>query len=246
MNKKSISENSGITNERPKRDWFGYAVSGLIGLLITLGATWYQLYSTEKEASAAEIERLQSVRKSLISIVEEQALNGVKIEPVRITRLIEQRRREQKVDLPITINDVVEQAEFNIASSPHLNINTKEEIKNIFEIFYKEIAERNFEEFPKDFQNSALLNEIATYIQSGRSIEALNSLKKLSISQEENIEELKKNNKPTFIDALIAFFSDIRNTIIFFVSYIVLILIFNEVRKKLIQRRNRRLTGSIW
>jgi len=176
-----------------KRDWFGYILTAIVGLLITLGATWWQTYSAETQASAAEYERLYSVRNSIVSIVEERVLNNLEIDPVVINRLIEQRRREQKVSISLNISDVVDQAEFNIASSKYLPLEKKEEIKNTFKKFHFELSNQNFEDFKEDVFQYDLLNNIASNIKSGNSIEALNGLKRLSLNYNQQIEEINKN-----------------------------------------------------
>lgn len=153
---------------KSKRDWFGYVLTAVIGIVATFLATWYQIAVTEREATAAEIERGRAVRQSVIGIIEEQALNGIKLDADRIGRLIDQRRRDQRVLLQIPTVDVVEQAEFNIASSPYLPVSRKEEIKPIFESLYADVASRSFLSFPDTEPNSELLNELAKQIQEAR------------------------------------------------------------------------------
>lgn len=97
----SAIENT-VATPKKQRDWFGYILTGIIGIVVTVVATWYQLYATDKQATAAEIERSRAVRQSVIAIVEEQALNGIKLEAERITRLIDQRRRDNNVSLPVS------------------------------------------------------------------------------------------------------------------------------------------------
>lgn len=230
-----------VEDVKPKRDWFNLIVGGVIGLLITVCATWYQQYNSDKEATEAELERSQSVRNSVISIVEEQALNNVPIDPARVHRIIEQRRRENKVSLSISINDVVEQAEFNIASSPHLSIHRKEEIKDIFENFYGEIANRTFEEFSDSDQNSQLLNEIARSIKNGKTADALNALKSLNLKNNEKIEELERKARPSYIESFIGFVSDIRNIVVFLSIYLISFVLFKRIRHSIERRRGYRL-----
>jgi len=74
--------------------------------------TWYQAYASQKEFAAAELERAKSIKQSAIAIVEEQVLNAKKLELDRLARLIDQRRRDEKISVPITASEVVEQAEF--------------------------------------------------------------------------------------------------------------------------------------
>ncbi|MBC7377734.1 MAG: hypothetical protein H7346_09945, partial [Burkholderiaceae bacterium] len=126
---KSLSVTNLEVTPGKTRDWFGYILTAVVGILVTVVATWYQLYVSERQASAAELERARAVRQSVISIVEELGLNGKRLEVERIARLIDQRRREQNVSIPISTADVAQQAEFNITSSSYLSIDRKEQIK---------------------------------------------------------------------------------------------------------------------
>lgn len=230
------------SEKKYQRDWFGYVLTAVIGIVVTVVATWYQLSATEREATAAEIERAKSVRQSVINIVEEQALNGIKLEADRISRLIDQRRREQKVSLPIPTTDVVEQAEFNIASSTHLSVERKDQIKSVFDALYADVASRSFQNFPETEPNSALLNELAKQIQEGKTAPALGNLRRLHEINLESVERLSKKAKPGFFEALQRFFSDPISLIVFIVVYVVLVRLVFMLRDR---RKYRGYAGNL-
>ena len=187
------------------RDWFGYILTAVIGILVTVIATWYQLYASERQASAAELERSRAVRQSVISIIEELGLNGKRLEAERIARLIDQRRREQNVSIPISTADVAQQAEFNITSSSYLSVDRKEQIKPIFDALYADLASRSFQVFPTTTPNAALLNELAKEIQDGKTSSALANLRRLQELNAEAVSTLMRKARPTFLDAFMEF-----------------------------------------
>lgn len=226
---------SSKSTDKPKKDWFGYAVTGLVGVVVTILATWYQITVSEEQAATAEKERARSVRQSVIGIVEDQVLNGKKLESERVTRLIDQRRREQGVATGIAVVDVVQQAEFNILSSTYLSVERKEEIKEGFNLFYDEQAAKSFSIFPESSPNSELLNQTAKQIQDGQYAEALSNLRRLQEIHAEALEKLTRENRPTFLEAAVAFFSDPTKVVLFMGLYVVILI----SAAKLIRRRRR-------
>jgi hypothetical protein len=118
-----------ITDERKsKKHWPSLIITTLLGIAATVGVGWYQLSKAERQATLAENERVKIVQESLVSIVEEHVLNDKPIDLGRLTRLIDHRRKEQKVETNITVTEVLEKAEFNIlyfdpqkANSYHLH-----------------------------------------------------------------------------------------------------------------------------
>jgi len=227
-------DTSNASTPKTPRDWFGYILTGIVGILVAVAATWYQLYATERQATAAEVERARAVRQSVISIVEEQSLNGIKLEAERINRLIDQRRREQSVSLQVSTADVVEQAEFNITSSTYIGVDRKEQIKPIFDAFYADLASRSFQSFPPGTPNVALLNELAKQIQEGKTAPALANLRRLQELNLETVSELTKRSKPTFFEAFAEFIRQPTNIAMFVAAYALLL------RVAFILRRRRR------
>ena len=221
-----------VTESKPTRDWFGYILSAIIGLVVTVAATWYQLNVSDKQSAAAEVEKARAVRQHVIAIVEEQALSGKKLEAERITRLIDQRRREHNVSLPVLTADVVEQAELNIASSTYLDVERKEQIKPTFNAFYSDLAARSFKAFPPDTANVELLNELAKQIQDGKTAEALANLRRLQQLHFETTTQLARKNSPTVFDALTEFFTKPLNLLLFALVYTLALIVMLAVKRR--------------
>lgn len=195
-------EESTSEPKKSRRDWFGYIFTTVIGIAATIAVAWYQLYATQTEAAAAELERARAVKQTAVSIVEEQVLNSKKLEIDRLSRLIDQRRRDEKISIPISAKEVVEQAEFNIASSHHLSVERKEEIKPMFDSFYSDLNMKSFQLFQDGSENSAILNRLAKQIQDGKPAEALSSLKQLEEKHLKDIQDAKQKSKIGFVDVL--------------------------------------------
>lgn len=235
------SEAAPTSSPKQPRDWFGYIFSAIVAIVITVAATWYQLYLTDKQATAAEVERSHAVRQSVISIIEEQALNGIRLEPERINRLIEQRRREQNITLTIPISDTVEQAEFNIQSSTYIGIDRKQQIKPVFDAFYAELAARTFQAFPQTTPNSAALNELAKQIQDGKTASALANLQKISDVYNLEVTQLTKKASPTIFEAIGSIFTQPWKLVLLLAAYAVLLFlaVVSRRRRKFREIRDR-------
>ena len=223
--------------EKKSRDWFGYTFTTVVGILATVIVAWYQLYAAQNEAAAAELERARAVKQSAVAIVEEQALNGKRLEVERLTRLVDQRRRDERVSIPITASEIVEQAEFNIASSHHLSVEKKDEIKPIFDAFYTEINARSFQPFSGKTTNAELLNQLAKKIQEGKSSEALPLLKRLDESYSKELAESKRRPSLNFFDAVSEVFSSPIKTAFFLVFFVVYLIGATKVLNHYMRRR---------
>ena len=212
-----------------KKDWFGYIFSTVVGIILTVGGIWYQTYVSQRDALAAEIERARGLRQIAVGIVEEHVLNGRKIEIERLTRIIEQRRRDESITIPIPVTEIVELAEYSIENSRHLTVDRKESMKPIFDLFYEELRTRSFELSVGQLTSSPLLNEAAKQIQEGKTNEALASLKRLDEVLQRDFEQAAKRAKPSITYALLDVFSSPIKTIqvsIYTVIYLILLRIF--------------------
>jgi len=219
-----------------KRDWFGYLVTGVVGVVITVLATWYQISVAEEQVASAEKERWRSVRQSVIAIVEDQALNGKGLEHDRITRLIDQRRREQGVTSAVPVVDVVQQAEYNIFSSTYLGITRKDEIKLLFDAFYLDLASRSFEVFPSTAPNADLLNQLAKQIQEGQNVPALATLRQVQEIHQGTVDKLSREAKPSLFEAFREVFGSPFNVAFLGAVYVSILLLFFKIQKR---RRER-------
>jgi hypothetical protein len=204
---------------KPKKDWFGYLFTTVAGVIATVAVAWFQLYVTQRDAAAAELERARAVRQVAVAIVEEHVLSGKKLELERLVRLIDQRRRDESITVPIPVVEVVELAEFSISSSRHLSVDRKEEMKPLFDAFYAEQRARSFQPLDSEVPSTPLLNEVAKRIQEGKGPEALASLKRLDEVQRKELAEAAKLAKPSVFDAVLDVFSSPKK-IAFLIAFI--------------------------
>ena len=164
---------------KKRRSWIGLTITTLLGVGATIAVGWYQLSRTEAQAALAELERARGVQSSVVSILEEHVLNDKPIALARLARLIDQRRSAQNISLPITLSDVIEEAEFNILKSAYLPFDRKETLKVVFDTLYSDLSARQFVPYSPDAPNADLVNELAIRIQEGKTKEALESLTRL-------------------------------------------------------------------
>lgn len=226
--------------QSPKKDWFGYIFTTLAGVIATVVVAWYQLYVTQRDAAAAEIERARGVRQVAVAIVEEHALNGKKLEFERLARLIDQRRRDEVVTLPIPVSEVVELAEYSILSSRHLSVERKEEMKPNFDAFYADQRARAFQPSGNQVPTAPLVNEVAKLIQNGKPTDALAALKRLDEVQRGELAEANKKAKPSIIEALLDVFSSPAKTGMFLSFILVYFWLTSVVYGALKRQRIRR------
>lgn len=232
----NTTSNLATTPSQPiKRDWFGYIFTTTFGIFATILVAWYQLYSSQNEVATAERERAKAVKQAAVAIIEQHALNGKRLEVERLTRLIDQRRRDESISLPITAAETVELAEFNIASSHHLSIERKEDIKPFFDAFYNDLKSRSFIPSTKGGHSAELLNEIARKIQEGKSAEALAALKRLDEVHSVEVSEIRKDSKIGIFEVVGQILSDpwkVAGLCIGSLLYLRLSLMFLRRKKK--------------
>ena len=230
--------------DRPKRNWLGVVVSAFLGIAATIGVGWYQLYQAEKQAILAEEERARAVRQNLVAIVEEHVLNDRPIDLPRLTRLIDQRRRDERITTPITTAELLEKAEFNILESRYLAFERKQALKKVFDTVYFDLSTRSFAQYPPATANADLLNTLAGQIKDGKTAEALGTLKRLQEAHAKDLQETGAGRPPkTLSDALNQLLKDPWPIVATLVAYI-LFLIWVVRRRPEVIRRIGRILGS--
>lgn len=138
-----------------------------------------------------------------MSIIEEHALNDKPIDVPRLTRLIEQRRRQERVSTPITVAELIEQAEFNILGTRYLAFDRKQALKAVFDSLYSDLSTRSFAPYSSETPKADLLNSLARQIQDGKSTEALETLKRLQEAHFRDLQEARSGRRaPRLSDAL--------------------------------------------
>ena len=222
-------------NSPKKRDWFGYIFTTVIGIIATILVAWYQTYLTQKEGLAAEMERTKAVKQTIVSIIEDRVLNNKNIEVERLTRIIDQKRHDELISMPIALTDAVTQAEYNIENSRYLSLDKKDEIKKVFDVFYDEMKSRSYKPFPSNNPSSEILNEIAKDIQNGKSTEALSALQRLDESYSKERAERQKFVILNIFEGLNQIFSSpIKISLLIggFILYMVLVTLMTHVIRR--------------
>jgi hypothetical protein len=229
-------------DKRPGKDWFGYGLTLIGSAIVAIVIAWYQTSTAQRDAAEAELERVRAVKQSMASIVEELVLNLREIDLERLTRLVDQRRREEKISIPISASEVVELADYSISNSRHLSVTKKEEIKPYFDKFYKEVNSRAFK--PAQGANaitSPLVNDIAKKIQEGKGGEALAILARLEESRQQELLDAQKRATPGFIDVLSKALSSPKQMAITILAFVVYMALVSMIYTWLKARRMRRL-----
>lgn len=129
-----------MAEQENKTNWIPTIVSIVIGVLFTIGATWYTIYTTKEEVKEAENERLTKVRENLVAIIEEHIVNKDSLNLNSFERLITNRSKEENLFIRPSIYGLLTQAEYNIESSKHLSFDKKKEYSNIISSLYTQVS----------------------------------------------------------------------------------------------------------
>ena len=167
----------------------------LSGVVATVGATWYSVNRTEQIAITAELERGRAIRGNAIAIVEEHVINEKAMDIRRLARLIERRKHELSVGVPISVVEVIEGAEFNILNTRYLDFAKKNQFKSTFDQLYASLAPGDFTPV-ENVPHAALLNELAIAIQEGKPTEALQKVSQLVAEYEAEAAPVKGVTRP--------------------------------------------------
>ena len=223
------------------RDWIPTIVATIITIILTIAVTWYTIDRNEKQSILAEQERTNNVKNNLVTIIEEHILNYKILDINRINRLIENRIREEKLTSKIFVNDLFQQAEYNIFNSRYLDFNKKGEYKLIFDTIYQSIIPIDSTKF-STFKYASILNEIADKIERQQKKEAVELLVRLSQSYESDI--IPKRKDVAFSDIIKELGEKPLELTLFIALYVLFIYFFlfrrNSVfRKRLMSILNR-------
>ena len=228
---------------RPTRNWVALVITTLLGIAATVAVGWYQLSQAERQALLAEEERARAARERLVSIVEEHVLNDKPIDVPRLVRLIDQRRRQERVAISITVAELLEQAEFNILGSRYLSFDRKQALKGVFDTLYSDVSTRTFAPYSPSTPNADLLNSLARQIQDGKTSEALQTLKRVQEAYTKDVQQSPRGGTaPSLIDALRELLKNPFPVILIPAVY-VLLAIWLMTRRTEVRRILRRMIG---
>jgi hypothetical protein len=197
--KKTIPE-----KENKSTNWVPTLISIMIGIIVTVGATWYTVESSRKEVEQAESERLSKVKENLVSIIEEHIVNRDSIDLKGFNRLINNRTREENLYTRPTIYNLLTQAEYNIQSSKHLSFDKKLE--------YAKIISTLYDDFETDTISSLINNrfpdetlKVISFFNETDKIEGKTQLAILAENYEQEIKSLQKSElkKESIIDNIL-------------------------------------------
>ena len=169
--------------------------------------------------------------------MEDHVINGKPIDSSRTTRLIEVRRKEESVKLPISVSEIYERAEFNILNTRYLDFGQKEKYNTVFDQLYKGMAPVQPTEYSG--QNADLLNELARNIRDGKTPDALANLDSVAKAFQSSLSELEARRfEPLTIDEIVRQFSKPAVIATLVVFYVFVIFFFPPYRRLL-----RRILG---
>lgn len=191
--------------ETRKTNWAPTIISIIIGIVVTVGATWYTVISSRQEVVQAETERLNKVKENLVSIIEEHIVNKDSIDLDGFNRLINNRTKEENLYKRPTIYDLLTQAEYNIQSSKHLSFDKKLEYSKIISTLYSNIQTDTLR---NNLSNNRFPDEtlkIISYFNETNKNEGKTLLINLTEKYEAEIQNLQKSEikKESIVDNLL-------------------------------------------
>ncbi|USL95988.1 hypothetical protein D1J36_002445 [Riemerella anatipestifer] len=207
-----------------KNSWLQTTISIIIGVVFTIGTTWYTIYINKEEAERSELERYNKVKENLVSIIEEHIVNKDSIDFISLNRIINNRIKEENLYKKPEIIDLLSLAEYNIQNSRHLSFDKKIEYSRILSKQFRNIKIDTTllldkVRFPEEIKN---LNENLNNINSSNGKE---TLIKLINKYENEITDLqeKKIKKESLADY---FFKSPTRIIIIFAVYAGIMLFY--------------------
>lgn len=211
------------TEQKVKYAWVSPVVTTVIGIVVAIGLTWYQINRSEQEERKAEVERAKTVKTTLVSIVEDHVINNQPIDIKRLSRLVDIKSREEDILTPPRLLEIVQVAELNIINSGYLDFTTKESYKEVFDTIYDDVRKDYKVDF-NDVRNPALIEQVVSSIKTGNSEESLANLKLLIEAYSSDINELEvKSNKKSDLKRI----SDlITNEPLFIVGLLLAYIVF--------------------
>jgi len=217
-----------------KTNWKPTVISILIGIAVTVGATWYTVEINRQEAVQAESERLDKVKENLVSIIEEHIVNKDSIDLESFSRLVNNRTREEKLYTRPSVYNLITQAEYNIQNSKHLSFDKKLEyskiISSLYEDFKTDTLNYKFSEsrFPEE-----AIKIISLFNETNKS-EGKKMLLSYSQKYEQEISSLQKAQlkKESFIDSLLRSPTNLVFLIIGYLILTTLLMYYLRARRK--------------
>jgi len=222
-----------IPNNNNKYSWVSPVITTVIGILVAIGLTWYQINRAEQEEQKVDIERIKTVKNTMVSIVEDHVINNQPISISRLSRLVDIKSREANIKITPRLLEIIQIAELNIINSGYLDFQTKNGYKKVFDSIY-DAMRKEYKVDYIDNKNSVLIDQLISSIKVGNSEESISSLQLLVEAYSVEINELElKANRKSDLDRLSDLISDKPLFVlgISFVYIIFIIMFFPRFRK---------------
>jgi hypothetical protein len=204
-------------SSQPKYPWVSPVITTVIGIVVAIGLTWYQINRSEQEEQKAQVERIKAVKSRMVSIVEDHVINNQSIDISRLSRLIDIKSREANIGSPPRLLEIIQLAELNIINSGYLDFKTKESYKKVFDNIFSNLGKEYKVDYV-DTKNSALIEQLITSIKVGNPEDAISNLQLLleAHSSELKVLEPQVKNKSDG-DRLFTFINEEPMVIIIFI-----------------------------
>jgi type II secretory pathway pseudopilin PulG len=225
-----------IPSENNKYSWISSVITTVISILVAIGLTWYQINRAEQEEQKAEVERIKTVKNTIVGIVEDHVINNQPISISRLSRLVDIKSREANIKITPRLLEIIQIAELNIINSGYLDFKTKDGYKKVFDSIYSAMR-KEYKVNYIDQKNSALIDQLISSIKVGNSEDSISNLQLLVEAYSADIKELEvKSNRKSDLDRL----SDLINNKPLYIvgitiAYIIFFIIFFPRLRKIMR-----------
>ena len=168
-------------------------ITTIISIVATVVVGWYTFQLTESRKAEALIEREIKVKSELVSLIEQNVINGTPLETIRLSRIIEAKKKEEDIEREFSPVELIKVSELNLLTSNHLSSEQKEVYKTLYDSIYGGfIASEDF--LVTDtliINNPDLVSNLIREINNGQNNEATSSLRLLLSTYNSEIERLR-------------------------------------------------------
>jgi len=221
-----------------KYPWMSSVITTVISIAVAVGLTWYQINRAEQEEQKAEIERVKTVKSTMVGIVEDHVVNNQSIDISRLSRLVDIKSREANIQVAPRLLEIIQLAELNIINSGYLDFQTKDGYKKVFDTIYEGLG-REYKVDYSDSKNSALIEQLISSIKVGNSEDSIANLQLLLEAYSSDIKKLEAKSESK--EGLSIFFNLIDEKpqmfIIIFSFYAIFLVFFFPRFRDILRRK---------
>jgi len=231
-------------------NFFKKHLATILSILATIVVGYFGIVWSQNQFRKAEEERKDRVKEEIVSIIEEHVINKKPITPSRLNRLTEIKCQNEGIPSVFTSYELLENAEYNLLESRHLDFSKKEEYKVLFDSIYQIFIPNVFLRLRNDSttifsKNPELVENLMQNLNSCKTTESITNLETLISIYEIEINSLKKNQQKSEVQERI---DDFMNTpfgivlIIFFtiIYFAVMYPLVKRILKRNINIKNRK------